>query len=403
MTHPTPFRRKVFYLPGYDPIPARKYREIYRREGALQAQVSGYDLSMKADHAGGRFGWHVQTDMGGQRCDAHITVLEWSDIVKSSMTAGIWGTYRMLFATAWIYIGSGALWRLMKLRAGPVIAALYPIVFLLVQAALALALAGLAAWVLALLAWPLAFAALPIAPAVIWWFRRQDHRFYAYYLMHDYAYSAKSNGAYDAALETRLAQFTAEVAAALRSGVDEVLVVGHSSGAYLGVSLLADLLRMGQEGPKQDTAKLAFVTLGHVVPMVSFLRDAHRLRKDLHDLSQADGLFWLDVTAPGDGCAFALCDPVAVSGVAPKEQKWPLMISAAFHHSLSPEMLQRLKRRYFRLHFQYIHAFDRPQDYDYFQITAGPVTLNVRYADRAPSPSTVRRAVSKFTSMEARS
>ncbi len=47
--------------------------------------------------------------------------------------------------------------------------------------------------------------------------------------------------------------------------------------------------------------------------MVSFLPDAHRLRADLQYLSSRDELTWVDVTAPGDGCAFALCDPVAVS------------------------------------------------------------------------------------------
>jgi hypothetical protein len=55
-----------------------------------------------------------------------------------------------------------------------------------------------------------------------------------------------------------------------------------------------------------------------------------------------------------------------------------------------------LKRRFFRLHFQYICAFDRPADYDYFQITAGPLTLGLRYEGRAPSPGKVTRAVSKY-------
>ena len=45
-------RRRVFYIPGYDPIPPRKYREIYRREGAEQAAVSGYELSIAPRSAG---------------------------------------------------------------------------------------------------------------------------------------------------------------------------------------------------------------------------------------------------------------------------------------------------------------------------------------------------------------
>ena len=35
-------RRRVLYIPGYDPIPPRRYRELFKREGAKQAQFSGY-------------------------------------------------------------------------------------------------------------------------------------------------------------------------------------------------------------------------------------------------------------------------------------------------------------------------------------------------------------------------
>jgi hypothetical protein len=54
-------------------------------------------------------------------------------------------------------------------------------------------------------------------------------------------------------------------------------------------------------------------------------------------------LTWVDVTAPGDGASFALCDPVAVSGVAPKGQRWPLILSAAFSQTLSPERWKALR------------------------------------------------------------
>ena len=60
---------------------------------------------------------------------------------------------------------------------------------------------------------------------------------------------------------------------------------------------------------------------------------------------------------------------------------------------------QLLRRQYFRLHFQYMCAFDRPGHYDYFQITAGPVTLGARYAGRAPSKSRIETPLSGFRSV----
>ena len=187
------------------------------------------------------------------------------------------------------------------------------------------------------------------AYALLLWFKARDNKLFAYYLMHDYAYSASLNGAYSSELEARIAEFTDVIATALTCDADEVLVVGHSSGAHLGVSIMADLVRKGKvpsEGPS-----LSFLTLGQVVPMVSFLRDAHRIRADLNFLSARTELTWVDVSAPGDGCAFALCDPVAVSGVAPETQRWPLVISCAFTKTLSPERWKSLRWRSFEFAF----------------------------------------------------
>ena len=411
-------RRRVFYIPGYDPIHPRRYRELYRKEGTAQAQISGYEIALKPRKSqGGLYGWTVTAQIDGQHTQADLDVLVWSDIVRDSMSTSIPATYLQLLRTAWVYIGSGALWRLMRLRKGPVIAALYPIGMLLGQLGLAVLLGWLVGRLVAALA-DRAMAALTAAPdggilalslgigaglaaaaMLLHWFKRKDGKFFAYYLMHDYSYSASSRGANPPELEARMAVFADTIAAALRTDVQEVLVVGHSSGAHLGVSILADLIRQGRVPP--DGPALSFLTLGQVVPMVSFLSEAHRLRADLRDLSARSELTWVDVTAPGDGCAFALCDPVSVSGVAPPDKKWPLVFSAAFTQTLSPARWKELRWRFFRLHFQYLCAFDRPGDYDYFQITAGPLTLGNRYAGRAPSRSRIDRAVSKYTSVAA--
>ncbi|PIE07394.1 MAG: hypothetical protein CSA74_08430 [Rhodobacterales bacterium] len=411
-------RRAVFYIPGYDPIPPRRYRELYRREGRRQAEISGYRLELAGRAPGqGGYGWHVRSTQDGAACETDVEVLVWSDIVRASMDHGIVRSYRIMARTAWIYISTGALRRLMRLRKGPVIAALYPVGMLILQLLLALLvgglLGGLARWLAGFV--PLhgeggpGFAARIMPGTLVWWlvflasvwgllgwFRRIDNRLYVYYLMHDYAYSAATRGANPPELEARIAGFAARIGAALCSEVDEVLVVGHSSGAHLAVSVLADLDRAGaipESGPR-----LGLLTLGQVVPMVSFLPDAWRLRADLAHLATAD-IAWVDVTAPGDGCAFALCDPVAVSGVAPATGKrWPLVISAAFTRTLSPERWRDLRWRFFRLHFQYLCAFDRPGDYDYFRITAGPLSLASRFAGRAPSKSRIETPVSKHRS-----
>ena len=392
-----PFRRRVFYIPGYDPIHPRRYRELYRREAAEQAAISGYAITLQPKTTKGPYGWRVHGSIHGQQAQAEVEVevLVWSDIVRGSMSNSIPATYAQLVRTAWAYIASGALFRLMQLRKGPVIAALYPIVFLLGQLALAGAIGwGVGQLVVAFSHPVLIVSGLIPTPFILRWFKAHDNKVFAYYLMHDYAFSARWNGANPPALEARMAEFAAIIRAALEGDCDEVLVVGHSSGAHLGVSVLADLIRTGLPAGRPP---LAFLSLGQVVPMVSFLPGAQRLRGDLVYLCTRDEITWVDVTAPGDGCAFALCDPVAVSGVAPPGQRWPLVLSAAFTQTLSTERWKQLRWRFFRLHFQYLCAFDRPGDYDYFKITAGPLTLAQRYANRAPSKSRILTPVNRYT------
>ncbi|EAQ03468.1 hypothetical protein OB2597_02572 [Pseudooceanicola batsensis HTCC2597] len=401
--------RRVFYVPGYDPFHPRRYRELYRREGAEQARISGYDIALRPRTGQGPYGWHVISTQDGATVKTEVEVLYWSDIVRDSMAGSIPATYAHLVRTASVYIFTGALFRLMRLRKGPVIAALYPVTFLIVQLLVALGLAGLAGWGLARIAGlvtpqlaqqlaPAGWLAAPVVLIlVLRWFRKQDNRFFAYYLMHDYSFSASTLGANSNAMEERISEFGNRIRTALASNVDEVLVIGHSSGAHLAVSILSDLIR-AKRVPANGPV-LSFLSLGHVVPMVSFLPRAQRLRADLAFLSTRDELTWIDVTAPGDGCAFALCDPVAVSGVAPEGKRWPLILSAAFTQTLSPDRWKALRWRFFRLHFQYLCAFDRPDHYDYFRITAGPLTLYDRYRGKAPSKSRIETPVNRYRSV----
>lgn len=385
------FRRKVFYLPGYDPFPPRRYRELYRAEGAAQAQISGYNLAMTSKTGKGPYGWTAQIDGAAE---ADFEVLIWSDIVKSSMSDGILATYGQMFHTAWVYLASGALFRTVRLRKGPTVAALYPVMHLVGQLLIGAILGGITAALLWLIHPVLSVLGLGVLFGFLRLAQRYDPKILAYYLMHDFAFSAQHWGAYPPTLGARMAEFGARIRQAMTQDYDEVLLVGHSSGAYMGVTILSDILRAGARHPA-----LGFLSLGQVVPMVSFLPKADRLRGDLRYLSECDHITWVDVSAPGDGCAFALCDPVAVTGVARAAQKWPLILSCAFTQTLSPERWKELRWKFFRLHFQYLCAFDRAGIYDYFAITAGAKTLAERFAAVPPSKSRITTPRSAYRSM----
>jgi len=389
MSHPQPVRkRKVFYLPGYDPVPARHYREMYRREGALQAAISGYELQMRAMQGEG-YAWEVQAEMDGVETVTEVEFLGWNDIVVASMQAGILASYWLLLRTLWLYLRTGALVALFRLRPAPMLAALYPVVLLGGQLLLGLLALWLAVWALGWVGWLPGLAALY---GILWLFKRADRRIYAYYLLYVYAFSAWHAGGYPPALRARMDEFKARIAKALTQNNDEVLIVGHSVGAHLGVELLAEMER---DGMIKGNTPLALLSLGEVIPMISYLPAARGLRRSLHALGKSARVFWLDVTAPGDGGCFALCDPAAVSGVG----AGPKVLSAAFSQTLKPETYAARKRAFFKLHFQYLCAFDKPDKYDYFAITAGPQTLESRLGAQADSPSKRTECFSKYTDM----
>ena len=392
-------RRHVFFVPGYDPNAPRRYRELYRREAAKQAEICGYEAEVSAfDVGSGSYGWRVDATFGDKDVQTTFEFLTWQDIVRASMARSLPMTYWAMIRTVWVYASTGALWRLIRLRPAPMLAAVYPVAALLLQ----LCIAILMAWVVFRLgasALPGAFAAL--LGFVAGWlclrgFLAIDHKTFVHYLMHDFAFTSGEYGRWPDALQARIATFAERICEVRDAGeADEVLIVGHSSGAQIGVAALAQHL---SSSSSSRTVPIGLLTLGQVIPMVSFLPSATDLRTDLRDLSGRSDLTWIDISAPGDGGCFALTDPVAASGVAPhdRQQYWPKVISAAYGKTMSAAWRKQTRRQFFRRHFQYLCAFDYPGDFDYFAITAGPKTLSARFAGRGSSASMITRPLSGY-------
>lgn len=376
-------------------MPPRRYRELYRVEGKKQAEISGYELSIKGSTGQNeRYHWTVNTQIDGSGTDTRIEFLLWNDIVFGSMRNSIPQTYWLLLKTLWLYVSSGTLGALRRLRRAPILAAMYPVVVLTGQIAFSVmvgkALGGFIGGAVGVVLGICLFYLMLVL------FRRLDKHFFAYYLLHDFAFWAQDGGAMPRVLARRVNKFCDRICEALDSGVDEVLIVGHSSGAHLAVVLAAEVLRR-----RADASKLALLTLGQAIPVTSFLPGAWDLRRDLQQISTREDVKWLDVSAPGDGACFALSDPVSVSGVALPAQKYgPTVVSAAFSQTLSPETQRGTRWKFFRRHIQYLCAFDYPVEYDYFKITAGPVSLKTRFAHRSSTASVIEKVHSPHTSVE---
>ena len=66
-------------------------------------------------------------------------------------------------------------------------------------------------------------------------------------------------------------------------------MVGHSSGAHIAISALAQIERSAALDEAQ--ANVGFLSLGQVIPKVAFLHNPGQLRRDLYDISRSTSIY----------------------------------------------------------------------------------------------------------------
>ena len=209
--------------------------------------------------------------------------------------------------------------------------------------------------------------------------RRVEARTQMAWLMRSLACLVKQGRGQLPDLEARLDEFGAHLASQVAGGgFDEVLVVGHSSGAMLATSVVARALR--QPGVA-DGSRRSLLTLGNCHATLSRQPGAAAFRAETLAVAGSLCVHWLDVSAPPDGCCYALVDPcegMALPAGAPGVKR----LNPRFAQLFSATSYEAVRGDKYRCHFQYLMAGERRDDYDYFAITAGPVDLRSRFAQR---------------------
>jgi len=152
-----------------------------------------------------------------------------------------------------------------------------------------------------------------------------------------------------------------------------VILIGHSVGSILAVSVLARVLGKSAEN---RIPNMTFVTLGQCIPLISLIPGAASFRLDLKTLAEYPDVPWLDMAARADALCFSQVNPVEFSGIDSPGVKWPKMQVVRPFKMFSPEKYKRLKRNKLRLHFQYLMSSELQTDYDYFLMTAGPYRMS---------------------------
>jgi hypothetical protein len=208
-----------------------------------------------------------------------------------------------------------------------------------------------------------------------------ENRTYALYLLSDtiwtWQFSHRQRPEWDARID-RFARHLVKVAGS--SDAEEIVIVGHSSGSFLGVDILARALQIdpdiGRRGPR-----VVLLTIGGNFPIIGFHAVSQDFRDHLRRLAVEPSIDWIDCQSRKDVMNFFPFDPIAGHGIdAGTERRNPTIVSVRFRDIIKPEHYDRFRWKFFRVHFQFVMANERPHPYDFFMIVCGPVPLHERMA-----------------------
>ena len=383
-------KRCVFYLSGFDPKGPSYYHALYCEEGGRQSRQDGWrlDVGDRRRQASHNAYWTVDASFNEHRVQTHYEFMRWDDLVRHNWKKTTWTIWRDVISTTFFYLRHGTLWKMFCLSWPPTLVALMP--FLLVWAMLlGVPLVAMGcAWVIQHIIGSIEQGLVVggLISMVLWVAGRKfETRYSIYWMTRSHAFTARQARGEVLDLENRLDQMARRLVERIEARQDdEVLVVGHSTGSIMAVSVLARAVKLSPNllcGP----TSVSLLTLGQWIPLLGLLPMARQFRTELEVLSGLDGLSWVDFSAPSDGCCFALTDPFKACGIGRDANSGVdlKILNPRFAMLFDEASYAALKRNKFLMHFQYLRATQRIDGYNYFAITAGSMSLKSRFASVA--------------------
>jgi hypothetical protein len=380
--------RHIIYIQGYDPrglaqyyrmfrTQLRKFSRLYqlsatisRPKVAADDEIASWTIETKADH------WQTRT---------HYDFLRFEDFIQRDLAAPIW---RTVFHAVWIYwrlVFAGTIARFARANWRFATFITYPHFVLLLEALCSAGIAFLFEKGLDALGVPDPFsiaAAMAIFVALLGTvLKYTENSTYVLYLLSDTIWTWEFSHRQRPEWDQRIDRFARHLVNVARdSEADEIVVVGHSSGSFLGTEILARALTLdpalGQHGPR-----VILLTIGGNFPIVGFHSVSQDFRDHLRQLAVEPSIDWIDCQARKDVMNFYQFDPIASHGIdVGTFRRNPTIVAVRFRDIVKAEHYNSFRWKFFRMHFQFVMANERPDAYDFFMIVCGPVPLKERMA-----------------------
>lgn len=379
--------RHVIYVQGYDPRGLAQYYRMFRTELRKFGRLYGLTTSVSRpkDHATGEFAhesvsWRIETAGDGWRTTTDYDFLRWEDLIQRDLAAPLWLILAQGTFIYWKMVFTGVLSRFWKAHWRFATFITWPHFVLLNEAIWALGIAWLFAWGLQALGIHGALAGCAAAAMFVaalgTMVKISEDRSYLLYLMADtvftWQFAHGDRPDWDARID-RFARHLVHVASS--TDAQELVLVGHSSGSFLGSEILARALKLdpdlGRHGPH-----VLLLSLGGNTPIVGFHKPAQAFRDNLQRLATEPSIDWIDCQSRKDVMNFYPFDPVTGHGIdVGTARRNPTIVPVRFREVIRPEHYERFRWQFFRVHFQFVMANERPNAYDFYMIVCGPVPL----------------------------
>jgi hypothetical protein len=380
--------RHIIYVQGYDPRGLAQYYRMFRTElrkfGRLY-QLSATISRPQSAADGETASWTIETKGDDWQTRTSYDFLRWEDLIQRDLAAPIWHT---VFQAMWIYwrlVFNGTLARFWRAHWRFATFISYPHFMLFNEALWSLGLAFAFGKGLEALGTPNPLSVVAAAGVFVAMLgallKYTENRTYLLYLLSDtiwtWQFSHRQRPEWDERID-RFAQHLVNVARS--SDAEEIVIVGHSSGSFLGVEILARALKLdpdiGRHGPR-----VVLLTIGGNFPIVGFHAVSQDFRDHLRQLAMEPSVDWIDCQSRKDVMNFFPFDPIAGHGIdVGTLRRNPTIVPVRFREIIQPEDYNLFRWKFFRVHFQFVMANERPHAYDFFMIVCGPVPLRERMA-----------------------
>ncbi len=380
--------RQIIYVQGYDPRGLAQYYRMFRtelRKFSRLYQIAASISRPQSTPDGETASWTIETKAADWQTRTSYDFLRFEDLIQRDLAAPIWHTVFHAVLIYWRLVFSGTIARFWKAHWRFATFVTYPHFLLLIEALGVFGIAygfgkGLQALGIPDL-FSIAAAATLFVAALGTLVKYTENLTYVLYLLSDtiwtWEFSHRQRPEWDERID-RFAQYLVTVARA--SDAEEIVVVGHSSGSFLGAEIVARALKLdpdlGRHGPR-----IVLLTIGGNFPIVGFLAVSQEFRDHLRELAIEPSIDWIDCQSRKDVMNFYPFDPVAGHGIEVGEfRRNPTIVPVRFREIIKPEHYNLFRWKFFRVHFQFVMANELPHAYDFFMIVCGPIPLRERMA-----------------------